>query len=144
MGNVVAHSHTSFAVPDGVCEPLGRPVDHWLLGEYVSAAADDCGECRAGLFARILCDEHTACRLVELACIATQGLFGALPRTMVDEGSPSTAAPEFRALVRSMLGDPHAGVITGFRGLSHEQRRAACETASSILLPYLASSEPLA
>jgi hypothetical protein len=97
------HDHAGFEIPATLAGPLGRPVDHDLLGRFVGAGFDGCTSCQDALLTLMVEDPDTTARLVELACVATHGALGGLPASMTDDDAPGLAAPEFRRLARAGL-----------------------------------------
>lgn len=130
------HSHTGFEIPAGLGDPLGRPVDHELLGQFVGAAFDTCVSCQDALLTLMVEDPATTARLVELACVATHSLLGGLPASLTDEHAPGMAAPEFRRLAHAGL-DANDAMFAACAQLTSIERRAAANTAADILASQL-------
>lgn len=136
-GSPTDHHHDTFAVPEGYVDPLGRPVDTALLGQFVGAAFDGCTSCQDPLLTLMTTDPVTVGRLVELACQVVHDVLGGLPPNMLDPAVRGVAAPEFRELAAvgsdGQLGALHArcAAMTGV------QRRAAANSAADLLVGYL-------
>jgi hypothetical protein len=116
---------------------LGRPVNHDLLGRFVSAAVDGCGPCQRTLLDEMVADPVTTVRLVELACVAVQDTMGGLPANLLHPGRPGLASPEFRHLARAGAGNTNQRMAEVCQRMSPAGRRAAAETAADLLIGNL-------
>jgi hypothetical protein len=130
------HAH-DFGIPAGFADPLGRPVDSRLLGEFIGAAFDGCAGCQDALLTVITGDPATTARLVELACVATHDALGGLPASLTDETAPGMAGPEFRALAHAGLDGENDAMFALCASMTVAQRRAAADTAADILVGHL-------
>lgn len=131
----VDHRHEGFEIPDG--DPLGRPVDHQLLSQFVGAASDGCTSCQDALLTLMTEDAATTARLVEIACVATQSALGGLPGSMTDPFAIGPEAPEFRRIARAGLDGANTALFTACEQLTPPERRAAANTAADILIGHL-------
>jgi hypothetical protein len=132
------HSHAGFEIPASLGGPLGRPIDHVLLGRFVGAAFDGCMSCQDPLLTLMIEDPATTARLVELACVTTNAVLGGLPAGLTDEHAPGIAAPEFRRLARAGLDGNNDAMSTACANMTGTERRAAANTAADILIGHLA------
>lgn len=137
MGVTSDHTHAGFGMPVGYTDPLGRPVAHELLGQFVGAAFDGCTSCQDGLLTLLAGDSTTAARLVELACVAIHAAFGGLPASMTDPGEPGPASAEFRRLARAGVDGANDALARECERMSAGQRRAAANTAADVLVGQL-------
>jgi hypothetical protein len=133
------HDHAGFEIPATFGDPLGRPVDHALLGRFVGAAFDGCVSCQDPLLTLMVEDPATTARLVELACVATDAVLGGLPAGLTDQHAPGLAALEFRRLARAGLDGANDAMFTACADMTTTERRAAANTAADILVGQLAS-----
>jgi hypothetical protein len=116
-------------------DPLGRVYDHEILGQFLGAALEGCAPCQDDLLRRIADDAPTCARLVELACVATAGVFGGLPPTMYDDAAVGgLSSPEFRQLARTGLDGGNDAMFATCAAMSSEQRLAAANTAADTLI----------
>jgi hypothetical protein len=136
------HDHAGFEFPPGYADPLGRPVDYELLGRFVGAAFDGCAPCQDALLARMVQDAVTTARLVELACVATQGALGGLPAGLTQDGVPGLAGPELRRLARAGLDGANDELFRVCEEMTAAQRRAAADSAADLLIGLLATGGP--
>jgi hypothetical protein len=136
------HQHAGFELPAGYVDPEARPVDHELLGRLVGAAFDGCGPCQDALLDRMAQDPVTTARLVELACVATQGALGGLPASLTHDDVPGLAGPEFRRLARAGLDGANAELFRACEQLTAAERRAAADSAADLLVGLLATGGP--
>jgi hypothetical protein len=70
-----------FVVPKAFQDPVGRAVDHGLLGRFLGAAFDGCDSCADTLLVLLGEDAVTTARLVELSVLSARppaGRFHAL------------------------------------------------------------------
>ena len=95
-----AHVHAP-GLPPSVCEAQGRLVDAGILGAVVGAAVDGCFACQLVLMNDLVTDSVTTARLVELACISLDRVFGGLPASALDDREPGPASLEFRQIGRA-------------------------------------------
>lgn len=136
-----SHQHDDLAPPAGFHDPAGRPVDHHLLGQLMGAAFDGCVTCQDPLLTLLCEDSVSTARLVELACVATQMMFGGLPPNMVDESVPGMPSREFRRL--ASLGadsddEAHTAMFDACTAMTTTERRSAANTAVDLLVGHLA------
>lgn len=129
------HGHEGFDVPFD--DPLGRPVDRKLLGDFVGAAFDGCASCQDALLTLMVDDAATVTRLVELACLASAEAFGGLPPKLTDPDVPGLAAPEFREMARAGAGGQNTRMLALCEQMTPAQRRAAANTAADLLAGLL-------
>jgi hypothetical protein len=136
---IPGHEHAGFELPPGQLDPLGRPVNHDLLGRFTGAAFDGCAPCQDALMAQMIQDPATTTRLVELACVATAGVLRGIPPSMTDPDAPGVASQEFRRLARA---GADGAMLAACEGMTPEQRRAAASTAADILIGHLMLGGP--
>lgn len=137
------HTHAGFEIPEDFEDPEGRPVDHKLLSALVGAAFDGCLSCQDPLLTLLVEDPATTARLVELACIIVQNLFGGLPASMTYPGhDPSNAfSVEFRRLAYEGLDGAHEAMGQMCAAMPVVNRRAAANTALNQVVGGLASGQ---
>lgn len=131
------HTHPGFEIPDDLGDPLERPVDHTLLGQFVGAAYDGCPSCQDALLTLVIDDTATTARIVELACVATHSALGGLPASLTEDNTPGPATPEFRRLARAGLDGANTAMFDQCAQMSPTQRRNAANTAADILIGHL-------
>lgn len=129
------HQHPGFEIPDS--DPLGRPVDGQLLGQFMGAGFAGCTSCQDALLTLMVEDPATTARLVELACVSTNAMLGGLPANMTDDGVPGFASPEFRRLARAGLDGANDAMFHECEQLTPVERRAAANTAADTLIGHL-------
>lgn len=129
------HYWREFAPPGP--DPLGRPVDGTLLGQFIAAAMDSCATCQESLIALLAEDAATTARLVELACLAMHSALGGLPPSAYDPEAPGMASVEFRELARLGMDGQNDRLVARCREQAGTQRRSAIDTASNILVGLL-------
>lgn len=134
------HQHDDLDLAAGLVDPTGRPVDHRLLGQFMSAAFDGCVSCQDPLLTLLCEDPVTTARLVEVACVSTQLVAGGLPPIMINPGPPGTPGAEFARLAR--LGADtadltHAAMFAACEHMTVTERRAAANTAADILIGHM-------
>lgn len=127
-----AHVHAP-GLPPSVCEAPGRGVDVELLGAFVGAAVDGCFACQLVLVDDLVADSVTTARLVELACISLDRVFGGLPASALDDREPGPASLEFRRLARAGLFDGD-GTYRECALMTLTKRREAAYTAVDSLV----------
>lgn len=137
------HAHEGFEIPDDFKDPEGRPVDHKMLGALVGAAFDGCTSCQDPLITLLVEDAATTARVVELACVGAQGMFGGLPANMTDPDVPGPASQEFRRLARAGLDDANDTMWQECAGMSSADRRSAANTALDMLIGQMSLGGPL-
>lgn len=133
--SVSGHDH-AFEVPDGFRDPMGRDIDHKLLGQFTGAAFDGCQECQAVLMDRIAGDPAVTARLVELACMAVDQVVGGLPPSLTGQGQ-GLAAAEFQWLAAAGADGNNDAMFTLAETMTTAERRAAMETAANLLVGFL-------
>lgn len=133
------HAHEGFEIPADTADPLGRPVDHTLLGELVGCAMDGCTTCQDPLLTLLVEDAATTARLVELACIATHSAFGGLPASMTDDGVPGPSSAEFRRLARAGLDGANDAMFATCERMPPTERRSAANTALDTLVGLISA-----
>jgi hypothetical protein len=131
------HEHGGFDIPLAYIDPAGRAVDHRLLGDFVGASVAGCRSCRDALLTFVAEDSPTTARLVELACISTRELLGGLPTTMTSEDAGGPVGREFRRLAGAGVDGANSAMFAACASMTSEQRRAAADTASGILVSQL-------
>lgn len=127
-----AHVHAP-GLPPPVCEAPGRVVGAGILRAFVGAAVDGCFACQLVLMDDLVPDSVTTARLVELACISLDRVFGGLPASALDDREPGPASLEFRRLARAGLYDGGA-VYRECALMTHDERREAAYTAVDSLV----------
>jgi hypothetical protein len=132
--DMTGHTHDEF--PVDLPDSLGRPVDGRLLGQFISAAFDGCTSCQDALLTLLVEDAATTARLVELACVATQGILGGLPASMTDEGE-GLSSPEFCRLARAGVDGGNDVMWRACGRMTIVERRAAANTAADTLVGIL-------
>lgn len=132
MGN---HDH-DFGLPEGYTDPFGRENagDVALLGRFLGAAFDGCTTCQDAELTLVASDPATCARLVEVACIAVAGQFGALPRSMFDPDAPGLTVPEFRQLASAGADGNHVAMYELCGRMRPTARRAAANSAADTLI----------
>lgn len=126
------HSHILFQldVPE---ESQGFPIDYHLLSRLVNAAFDMCRACQDDFVTRISLDGPSTARLVELACVAINEVWGGLPPDFTQDDAESMASPEFRRLAR-VGSDGHNDAMYAECGkMTPAERKAAIESSTAIL-----------
>lgn len=131
------HRHDLFAVPEGYVDPLGRPVDTGLLGQFLGAAFDGCTSCQDPLLTLLTADPVTVGRLVELACQVMHDLLGGLPPNLLDPAVPGPVSAEFRELAATGSDGQLDALHAQCAEMATDQRRAAANTAADLLVGYL-------
>lgn len=81
----------------------------------------------------LVADSVTTARLVELACISLDRVFGGLPASALDDHEPGPASLKFRRLARAGLYDAGA-VYRGCELMTLAERREAAYTAVDSLV----------
>lgn len=130
------HTHGGFEIPAGA-DPLGRSIDSVLLSKFMGAAFDGCTSCQDTLLTTMTEDPATTARLVELACVATNEMFGGLPASMTDDSAPGLASPEFRRLARAGLDGANASMWEQCVEMTPAERRAAADTAADLVIGHV-------
>ncbi|QDW61719.1 hypothetical protein [Oerskovia sp. KBS0722] len=74
----------------------------------MGAAVDGCFACQVILMDDLVADAMTTSRLVELACISLDRVFGGLPASALDGRAAGPTSFEFRRLARAGLYDAGA------------------------------------
>ncbi|MEV4928065.1 hypothetical protein [Streptomyces roseoverticillatus] len=133
-----AHAHEGFEIPDDFEHPGGRRIDNKLLGSLTGAAFDGCTSCQDPLLTLLVEDPVTTARLVELACVGAQSMFGGLPPSMTDDGVPGESSPEFRRLARAGLDGSNDAMFEECERMSPAERRAAANTALDTVIGQMA------
>jgi hypothetical protein len=134
---VCDHRHVEIDIPADYVDPAGRPVDHCLLGQFVSAVFDGCGSCGEALLVLLSEDLVTTARLVELACISTRDVIGGLPDNLTDTRAPSAIAADFRALAHTGLDGGNVAMFEQCARMNLPQRCAAAASAAALLISQL-------
>lgn len=136
------HTHDDFGFPEDGVDPEGRPVDHKLLSALVGAAFDGCLSCQDPLMTLLVEDPATTARLVELACLVVQSLFGGLPASMTaPDALPTAFSVEFRRLARAGLDGANDAMWQMCAVMPVVDRRAAANTALNQVVGGLASGQ---
>lgn len=135
-----SHQHAGFEPPPGQADPLGRPVDHQLLGRFIGAAFDGCPSCQDALLTLLVEDAATCARLVELACVAVQASLGGLPPSMTSDDAPGMSSREFRRLARVGLDGSNAAMFRACERMTTAERREAANTAADLIIGHLAGA----
>lgn len=115
----------------------GRPVDSGLLAETMGAAIDGCTSCQDVHLTLLTQDSISCTRLVEVACMAIQDVFGGLPATLLDDAAPGETSSEFRLLARTGVDGKQADMWKACDEMSPERRRAAVNDALDLLAGVL-------
>jgi len=126
------HTHVP-GLPPSVLETPVCPVDVALLGSLVGATVDRCYPCQTVFMGDLLADPGSTARLVELACIAIDRVFGGLPSSALYDAEPGPASLEFRRLARAGLYDGIA-VYRECALMTRAERREAAYTALDSLV----------
>lgn len=133
------HDH---AFPGGLAEdhadPLGPPVDTALIRRFIGAAYDGCPTCQDAELTLVVSDPATCARLVELACVAAEAVFGFIPKNMTDPTEAGQATPAFRELARIGCNGGNAAMFDACAAMSPTARRAAANSATDTLLGIIA------
>lgn len=130
------HDH-DFGLPDGYADPLNRPVDGALLGRFIGSAFDGCTSCQDAELTLVVSDPATCARLVELACVTAQNMFGGLPANMTDPDARGVASPEFRELARAGLDKANDAMFAACAEMRPNARRKAANTAADTIVGAL-------
>ena len=121
----------------------GQPVNGGLLTELMGASLDGCTSCQDPLLTLLSEDPVTTARLVNVACVAVQGLMGGLPKGLLDPADPSAmASQEFRRLARAGADVDDEAVLASemwkvTSTMTPSERRAAANSALDLLAGML-------
>lgn len=126
------HSHMLFQldVPD---DSQSVSIDYRLLSRLVNVAFDMCHACQDDLVTRISLDGPSTARLVELACVAINEVWGGIPPDFTQDDEESMASPEFRLLARTGSGGHNDAMYAECRKMTPAERKAAIESSAAIL-----------
>lgn len=128
------HAHTFGLEHD----PQRPNTDVALLDHFIGAGFDGCTSCQDAQLTLLLQDPYTSARVVELACVAVQGVAGGLPPEMTTVGAAGTSSDEFRALARLGIDGGNETMFAACAEMTDEQRRAAVNTAANTLTGMMA------
>ncbi|QFU96558.1 hypothetical protein KDY119_00042 [Luteimicrobium xylanilyticum] len=126
------HAHVPGLAPSVLDTPV-CPVNSALLGALIGATVDRCYPCQTVFMHELLDDSASTARLVELACITIDRVFGGLPASALYDHEPGPASLEFRRLARAGLYDG-AAVYRECALMTRIERREAAYTALDSLV----------
>lgn len=130
--NLNDHSHMQFQL-DVPQDSRALPIDYRLLSRLINAAFDMCQACQDDLVRHISLDGPTTARLVELACVAVNEVWGGLPPDFTKDDTESMASPEFRKLARVGSNGHNDAMYAECGKMTPAERKTAIESSAAIL-----------